>query len=102
MASLRWRLISFFVSSTRRHTRCALVTGVQTCALPIFDQQALAEEQLGGGDVRIDVLMASAAEGSDHARLVVVLVLEAHGDLRQQRVLEIGRAPCTERVGQYV
>src|SRR3546814_19250313 len=25
----------FFVSSIRRHTRCALVTGVQTCALPI-------------------------------------------------------------------
>src|SRR3546814_16194278 len=27
--------MSFFVSSRRRHTRCALVTGVQTCALPI-------------------------------------------------------------------
>src|SRR3546814_17578415 len=26
---------SFFFSSRRRHTRCALVTGVQTCALPI-------------------------------------------------------------------
>src|SRR3546814_40346 len=26
----------FFFSSRRRHTRCALVTGVQTCALPIF------------------------------------------------------------------
>src|SRR3546814_18321968 len=25
----------FFLSSIRRHTRCALVTGVQTCALPI-------------------------------------------------------------------
>src|SRR3546814_15505202 len=28
-------LWSFFFSSRRRHTRCALVTGVQTCALPI-------------------------------------------------------------------
>src|SRR3546814_3952953 len=27
----------FFFSSRRRHTRCALVTGVQTCALPIFE-----------------------------------------------------------------
>src|SRR3546814_7830789 len=27
---------SCFFSSRRRHTRCALVTGVQTCALPIF------------------------------------------------------------------
>src|SRR3546814_5327313 len=28
-------LFYFFFSSRRRHTRCALVTGVQTCALPI-------------------------------------------------------------------
>src|SRR3546814_11366799 len=28
-------LVVFFFSSRRRHTRCALVTGVQTCALPI-------------------------------------------------------------------
>src|SRR3546814_1727981 len=27
----------FCFASRRRHTRCALVTGVQTCALPIFD-----------------------------------------------------------------
>src|SRR3546814_9929567 len=27
--------VDFFFSSRRRHTRCALVTGVQTCALPI-------------------------------------------------------------------
>src|SRR3546814_7991646 len=31
-----YRVICFFFSSRRRHTRCALVTGVQTCALPIF------------------------------------------------------------------
>src|SRR3546814_2672588 len=29
-------VLFFFFSSRRRHTRCALVTGVQTCALPIF------------------------------------------------------------------
>src|SRR3546814_19135455 len=29
---------AFFFSSRRRHTRCALVTGVQTCALPIFEE----------------------------------------------------------------
>src|SRR3546814_10398913 len=29
-------VILFFFSSRRRHTRCALVTGVQTCALPIY------------------------------------------------------------------
>src|SRR3546814_16945610 len=31
----------FFFSSRRRHTRCALVTGVQTCALPICSQRAI-------------------------------------------------------------
>src|SRR3546814_3900867 len=30
----------FFFSSRRRHTRCALVTGVQTCALPIWSRGA--------------------------------------------------------------
>src|SRR3546814_17077061 len=29
-----------FFSSRRRHTRCALVTGVQTCALPISDEKS--------------------------------------------------------------
>src|SRR3546814_7833754 len=31
-----FRFMIFFFSSRRRHTRCALVTGVQTCALPIW------------------------------------------------------------------
>src|SRR3546814_9058715 len=31
-------VIFFFFSSRRRHTRCALVTGVQTCALPICQE----------------------------------------------------------------
>src|SRR3546814_7619852 len=31
----------FFFSSRRRHTRCALVTGVQTCALPISMHRAI-------------------------------------------------------------
>src|SRR3546814_16741632 len=36
----------FFFSSRRRHTRCALVTGVQTCALPIsVDSLAQGEGQ---------------------------------------------------------
>src|SRR3546814_4169757 len=29
-------VLLFFFSSRRRHTICALVTGVQTCALPIY------------------------------------------------------------------
>src|SRR3546814_1164429 len=36
-----------FFSSRRRHTRCALVTGVQTCALPIFLLMAVLVARLG-------------------------------------------------------
>src|SRR3546814_8718551 len=32
-------MLFFFFSSRRRHTRCAVVTGVQTCALPIFPEK---------------------------------------------------------------
>src|SRR3546814_7176740 len=32
--------VFFFLSSRRRHTRCALVTGVQTCALPIYHRSS--------------------------------------------------------------
>src|SRR3546814_3433040 len=32
-------MLLFFFSSRRRHTRCALVTGVQTCALPICQRE---------------------------------------------------------------
>src|SRR3546814_9466101 len=35
--SLGSSYVFFFFSSRSRHTRCALVTGVQTCALPISD-----------------------------------------------------------------
>src|SRR3546814_257175 len=35
-------MLLFFFSSRRRHTRCALVTGVQTCALPILPVSVIA------------------------------------------------------------
>src|SRR3546814_14711649 len=46
----------FLFSSRRRHTRCALVTGVQTCALPICLARArqrrdARRQPLGGGEV---------------------------------------------------
>src|SRR3546814_13206691 len=46
---------SFFFSSRRRHTRCALVTGVQTCALPIYALVAPppAERRLRRADHRL-------------------------------------------------
>src|SRR3546814_1347699 len=44
----------FFFSSRRRHTRCALVTGVQTCALPISVGDAEAPAQPGAADFLMD------------------------------------------------
>src|SRR3546814_5498573 len=40
-----------FVASRRRHTRCALVTGVQTCALPIC--QIIAGKRAVTGDTAL-------------------------------------------------
>src|SRR3546814_1901469 len=54
---LPWLVLFFFFSSRRRHTRCALVTGVQTCALPI----SKADAQRVGEILRID---ASSADNS--------------------------------------
>src|SRR3546814_6613696 len=52
--------VCFCFSSRRRHTRCALVTGVQTCALPIY------LESLGGaGD-------ALRREGCQHVEPALV------------------------------
>src|SRR3546814_3721915 len=75
----------FFFSSRRRHTRCALVTGVQTCALPILGDRdpPCAEE-------RID------PDHYLHGAAVRRAALRRRGDR------EIGRASCRERVCQYV
>src|SRR3546814_20833192 len=54
----------FFFSSRRRHTSCALVTGVQTCALPICD--------VGDGGV-----LGFAGAMRDHRRVVGRV---GHGD----------------------
>src|SRR3546814_8460106 len=64
-------LYVFFFSSRRRHTRCALVTGVQTCALPISRLQAItdlaAQTKLGErspADLRAFVQRVTGGEGN--------------------------------------
>src|SRR3546814_7346585 len=42
-------MVLCFVSSRRRHTRCALVTGVQTCALPIYSDYSQVKYELPPG-----------------------------------------------------
>src|SRR3546814_6479603 len=51
MINICWCIISFVCSSRRRHTRCALVTGVQTCALPILVEAICSgtTTMIGGG-----------------------------------------------------
>src|SRR3546814_9897091 len=50
----------FFFSSRRRHTRCALVTGVQTCALPIL--QVSLDRRAGADEVAVSSDVVDAAD----------------------------------------
>src|SRR3546814_1286225 len=88
--------VVFFFSSRRRHTRCALVTGVQTCALPIC---ALAALESCGIDSARRAETLSVAEFTSVSGLALGIDGAAHeGAL----AAEIGRASCRERVCQYV
>src|SRR3546814_1038558 len=87
----------FFFSSRRRHTRCALVTGVQTCALPIYPDLPQAKQKTPQG------LEINPNVGSYDVR---VKVGPSYTTLRQESAealsQQIGRASCRERVCQYV
>src|SRR3546814_10039012 len=73
-------LVFFFFSSRRRHTRCALVTGVQTCALPIWS--AGRTECVGQQDVAVrgDCSVAVLEPLADHQSGTEALCL---GDFTQ-------------------
>src|SRR3546814_11633178 len=122
-------MICFF-SSRRRHTRCALVTGVQTCALPILPAPGPGEVLIrvhAAGVNRPDVLqrkggyapppgvttilglevageIVAVGEGVDRVHVGAhVCALVAGGGYAQYAVApEIGRASLRERVCQYV
>src|SRR3546814_20133047 len=49
----------FFFSSRRRHTRCALVTGVQTCALPIFARSTRSSVAITSLNVKTSLLLSA-------------------------------------------
>src|SRR3546814_6503949 len=102
----------FFFSSRRRHTSCALVTGVQTCALPILTPDLLPDACLF--DDALDAarrIAADAAEGclAKSSAAATRAAAERHtpASVRKQLLkayaeLQIGRASCRERVWQYV
>src|SRR3546814_6120716 len=60
----------FFFSSRRRHTRCALVTGVQTCALPICSAMEAIEADDTVLKATVIYPSTQAADGVALARLI--------------------------------
>src|SRR3546814_2138739 len=94
------KLYIYFFSSRRRHTRCALVTGVQTCALPIY------REYPKNGIIRSDNVILN--KGLPVASYVDFIAqydsFSGPGRLMCTGLYpnQIGRASCRERVCQYV
>src|SRR3546814_985216 len=97
--------VFFFFSSRRRHTRCALVTGVQTCALPIYvgpkgypgmpevGNMGIPMKLLAKGVTDMVRISDGRMSGTGFGTVVLHVSPEA---------AEIGRASCRERVCQYV
>src|SRR3546814_17441671 len=82
-------MFRFFFSSRRRHTRCALVTGVQTCALPIFRLKGIGDYANGHAGV---VIVAAWTIGD--------VLAEAKADAAE-RLVELSRAR-TPHFGEYL
>src|SRR3546814_17737777 len=123
-------LLFFLFSSRRRHTRCALVTGVQTCALPI-----LSSAQGRRSCVHLFLLFFCSADARPHRQAFnppalkrrfrvpsllptsrpalpstswatpncgpAATIIGSYGAFSAFRA-KIGRASCRERVGRYV
>src|SRR3546814_1629524 len=120
-------MILFFFSSRRRHTSCALVTGVQTCALPISLRAGIPEAiaQCAAAGVRVvmitgdypataQAIAAQAGIASDGAMTGDQISALSDTELAEQakemtifaRIMpeqkQNGRASCWGRVCQYV
>src|SRR3546814_19278735 len=115
-----WGSLCFFFSSRRRHTSCALVTGVQTCALPILafvGVPLVATDYLYTALIIPFLCLSLAALGLNiltgycgqlslgTGAFMGVGAVAAWNIARRGpdlRLPEIGRAPCRGRVWQYV
>src|SRR3546814_1126545 len=101
---------SFFVSSRRRHTRCALVTGVQTCALPISPIVIVTSNRTreihDALKRRCFYHWVAYPSAGRELEILHVKAPRVPAALSQQIVAfvqaQIGRASCRERVCQYV
>src|SRR3546814_10162664 len=89
----------FFFSSRRRHTRCALVTGVQTCALPISRRSPMVETSQ---DVREEHRAAGARLRRILQRRAEDLLLGHRGERSEER--RVGKecvSTCRSRWSPY-
>src|SRR3546814_5586838 len=93
-----WFLCCLF-SSRRRHTRCAVGTGVQTCALPICLQSiaSFTAEQENGARERIELEDIAHLRGQSIKALAHVARRQRQIDLRRrrQRQAQRSRSPIT-------
>src|SRR3546814_4967326 len=103
--------VCVFYTSRRRHTRCALGTGVQTCALPIYkpgrglidcDELYVSDASghvptIGTAQSRLGILRGNLAS----PRLFDIAADQIRG-LRSRMFMEIGRASCKESMCHYV
>src|SRR3546814_20049072 len=71
----------FFFSSRRRHTSCALVTGVQTCALPIYADVEVELDRAGALVTVHDLLVRHRDAVVDHPEEVRLAGAHPRGDL---------------------
>src|SRR3546814_4120934 len=97
MANLTF-LCFFFFSSRRRHTRCALVTGVQTCALPISETETASPTETEEDGTSTASPTATESGGGTAGGTIPVEMI----DIAYSETEKIGRASCRERGSQYV
>src|SRR3546814_3105950 len=101
--------VSFFFSSRRRHTSCALVTGVQTCALPIWTTDVTGSVELPegmemvmpGDNVQMTIELITPIAMDEGLRFAIREGGRTVGAGVVARI-QIGRASCRESVCQYV
>src|SRR3546814_4713372 len=80
----------FFFSSRRRHTRCALVTGVQTCALPIsvnmvFQSYAVFPHMTVGENVAYGLKVTGVPKAETAPRVKEALAMVKLGHLADRK-----------------
>src|SRR3546814_15481781 len=84
----------FFFASRRRHTSCALVTGVQTCALPIC------ESHLQLSNVLLDPFSSVSQEAGSRG-LPTTLFFDADGRLVDTHMGELSEATLTQKLHRF-